>query len=40
MKTLNQMSFLGEISSDRPNDLSQTNVYETFESCWESFAMN
>ena len=28
------VKFLGEISSDWPNDLLGTNVHKTLESCW------
>ena len=28
------ITFLGEISSNWPNDLLETNVYKTLESCW------
>ena len=28
------MKFVGEISNNWPNDLLETNVYKTLDSCW------
>ena len=34
LKVFDNTKFLGEISSNWPNDLSGTNVYKTLGSCW------
>ena len=31
---LKNLTFLGEISSNRPNDLLGTNIYNTVDFCW------
>ena len=33
-KVFKNITFLGEISNNWPNDLLGTNVYKTLESCW------
>ena len=34
LKVFENIEFLGEISSNWPNDLLETNEYKTLESCW------
>ena len=36
LKLFENIEFLGEISSNWPNDLLGTNEYKTLESCWQS----
>ena len=34
LKVFNNIKLFGELSNNWPNDLLETKVYETLESCW------